>query len=86
VGKTFSDEKSFSHTHLFFIINQVQTIDFTEIMCYNYNGRLLSERIFTMDKKLRFRPDGSFHILLVSDLHGGEKYFRPLNLRENKTA
>ena len=26
---------------------------------------------------LKFRDDGSFHILLVSDLHGGEKYFRP---------
>ena len=29
------------------------------------------------DNKLRFREDGSFHILMVSDLHGGEKYFRP---------
>lgn len=29
------------------------------------------------NKTLRFRPDGSFHILMVSDFHGGEKYFRP---------
>lgn len=29
------------------------------------------------NKTLRFRADGSFHILLVSDFHGGEKYFRP---------
>lgn len=27
--------------------------------------------------ELKFREDGTFHILLVSDLHGGEKYFRP---------
>ncbi|MBR0144745.1 MAG: metallophosphoesterase [Clostridia bacterium] len=30
-----------------------------------------------MRNPLRFRKDGTFHILLVSDLHGGEKYHRP---------
>ena len=29
------------------------------------------------NKTLRFRKDGTFHILMVSDFHGGEKYFRP---------
>lgn len=28
-------------------------------------------------KTLRFREDGSFHILMITDLHGGEKYYRP---------